>query len=113
MSGSKIGLRLLNFRKFTPNITGRDKFSKIKACPSKRKFILDIFILTSTCPTVLIVEFAKTPLALGKFDGFIDLAFPPSFGKKTPPKWRFLRAKALRYQQGVYYKQKNLYLHYW
>ena len=82
MSGSKIGLRLLHFRKYTPNITGRDKFSKINACPSKKNYILDNFILTSTCPTVLIVEFTKAPLALGKFDGLIKLTSPPNVWKK-------------------------------
>ena len=86
MSGSKIGLRLLVFRKFTPSITGNDKFSKTTAEPSKRKLILDIFIFKATCPTVFIIEFAKAPLALGEFDGFNLLMSP-----LHPLKIEFLR----------------------
>ena len=74
--GSKTGLKLLVFRKFTPIITGRDKFFKTTAEPEK---IVDIWlnlILTSNCPTVSIVEFELAPFAEFKFYGTKSLNFP-------------------------------------
>ena len=77
--GSKIGLRLLDFKKFIPTITGKDKFFKITAEPVKIVDKLLNLILTLNCPTVSIVEFALAPFAEFKFDGFNLLKSPPNF----------------------------------
>ena len=82
VSGSKIVLRLLVFRKFTPSITGNDKFSKTTAEPSNKKLMCGMDITTSTCPTAFIDELAKAPLAFGKFDGPNLLLSPPHPLKK-------------------------------
>ena len=47
LDGSKIGLKLLVFKKFTPIITGRDKFFKTTAEPEKMVERLLNLILTS------------------------------------------------------------------
>ena len=47
LDGSKIGLKLFVFKKFTPMITGRDKFFKITAEPEKMVERLSNLILTS------------------------------------------------------------------
>ena len=47
LDGSKIGLKLLVFKKFTPMITGRDKFFKTTAEPEKMVERLLNLILTS------------------------------------------------------------------
>jgi len=74
--GSKTGLRLLDFKKFTPIITGRDKFFKTTAEPEKMVDIWLNLILTSNCPTVSIVEFELAPFAELKSDGFKSLILP-------------------------------------
>ena len=56
LCGSKIGLRLLDFKKFIPTITGRGKFFKTTAEPVKMADKLLNLILTLNCPTVSIVE---------------------------------------------------------
>ena len=69
LDGSKIGLRLFVFKKFTPIITGRDKFFKTTAEPEKVVERLLNLILTSSCPTVSIVEFELAPFAELNSDG--------------------------------------------
>ena len=64
-----MGLKLLVFKKFTPIITGRDKFFKTTAKPEKMVERLLNLILTSNCPTVFIVEFELAPSAEFNSDG--------------------------------------------
>ena len=74
--GSRTGLRLLVFKKFTPIITGRDKFFKTTAEPEKIVDILLNLILTSSCPTLSNVEFELAPFAEFKSDGTKSPTFP-------------------------------------
>ena len=78
-----MGLRLFDFKKFIPVITGRDKFLKTTAEPEKMVERLLNLILTSSCPTVSIVEFELAPFAESKLDGNNCPTCPPKLSIKN------------------------------